>query len=215
MLLDTSSSKPEMEQSLNSLNKSFGSIGKESIDEALHGLAKEKNYDLLNKWRMRILSILNTRMKVHNYHDYKLDIHTNYGWVNPDDLSANTVIVSYMPVVEKVKIQIIMNEENPTRDATQNNSVDINPDDGVVQVEESKTEGTGELGLVAERLLTKDQAKIIFNKFDWNMDKLIDHIYLNTTAKGAKLIKLADPAQVKKIMYHNTIEVSDQRMHQT
>ena len=47
------------------------------------------------------------------------------------------------------------------------------------------------------------------------MDKLIDHIYINMTAKGGKLIKLADPAQVKKIMYHNTIEVKDQRMNQT
>ena len=41
------------------------------------------------------------------------------------------------------------------------------------------------------------------------MDKLIDHIYINMTAKGTKLIKLADPAQIKKIMYHNTIEVTD------
>lgn len=106
MLLDTNSSKRDMEKSIGSLNKSFGSIGKESIDEALHGLAKEKNHDLINRWRMRIMSILNTRLKNldDNYPDFQLDIHTNYGWVNPDDLSANTVIVSYLPVVEKVKV---------------------------------------------------------------------------------------------------------------
>ena len=73
MLLDTSSSKHELDiPSLNSLNKSFGSIGKESLNEAMHGLAKEKNYDLLNKWKMRILSIFNTRPKNidQNYPDY-------------------------------------------------------------------------------------------------------------------------------------------------
>lgn len=124
MLLDTSSSKREIEKSFNSLNNSFGSIGKESLDEALNGLAKEKNHDLINRWRMRIQSILNTKLKnmEETYPDYQLDIHTNFGWVNPDDLSANTVVISYMPVIEKVKIQIILNEEqgySAAREATQ------------------------------------------------------------------------------------------------
>ena len=72
MLLDTSSSKREIEKSFNSLNKSFGSIGKESLDEALNSLAKEKNHDLINRWRMRIQSILNTKLKniEENYPDY-------------------------------------------------------------------------------------------------------------------------------------------------
>ena len=73
---------------------------------------------------MRIQSILNTKLKnmEETYPDYQLDIHTNFGWVNPDDLSANTVVISYMPVIEKVKIQIILNEEqgySAAREATQ------------------------------------------------------------------------------------------------
>ena len=79
----------------------------------------------------------------------------------------------------------------------------------VVLNEDSKTNEAVDAQNFAERLMTKEQATLIFKKFDWNMDKLIDHIYINMTAKGGKLIKLADPAQVKKIMYHNTIEVKD------
>ena len=95
-----------------------------NIDTQWFGNKLKKNHDLINRWRMRIQSILNTKLKnmEENYPDYQLDIHTNFGWVNPDDLSANTVVISYMPVIEKVKIQIILNEEqgfSAAREATQ------------------------------------------------------------------------------------------------
>mmetsp|Transcript_30069 Transcript_30069/g.45950 ORF Transcript_30069/g.45950 Transcript_30069/m.45950 type:complete len:98 (+) Transcript_30069:531-824(+) len=72
---------------------------------------------------------------------------------------------------------------------------------------------------VAIRRMTKDQAKEVFNKFSWNLESLIDHLYVKKPSQQAgdaslsieksqsssprkrlAQIYIADPKQVKRVI---------------
>ena len=56
--------------------------------------------------------------------------------------------------------------------------------------------------LLYQRKIPRAQAIDIFKRFEWSMDKLIDHMYTTTEGTGRRCtdIKLADPVQVKRIL---------------
>ena len=54
---------------------------------------------------------------------------------------------------------------------------------------------SGEELVSREKILTREEAKTMFGKFDWNIESVVDHIYIKDGT-----IKLADPVQVKRIM---------------
>lgn len=71
---------------------------------------------------------------------------------------------------------------------------------------------------VAEKFLHRNEAIKTFHKFDWNMASVIDHLYLDyeipspgkaenndggiRVSRMKPEIKLADPVEVRKVMYN-------------
>lgn len=62
-----------------------------------------KNHSGRNKNMTRLLSILNSKG------DKEAEIFTLSQWINPDDLSANKVTVTFSPKDQMVSIRIIQN----------------------------------------------------------------------------------------------------------
>jgi hypothetical protein len=60
---------------------------------------------------------------------------------------------------------------------------------------EDKIMATNEKAYNYQKFLAREDAKDIFAKFQWNIEKLVDHMYLSSGE-----IKLADPLQVKRIV---------------
>ena len=67
---------------------------------------------------------------------------------------------------------------------------------------------------MSEKLICRTEAIKIFQKFDWNMAMLTDHVYLdseipspNRNDGGIRVsrmkpeVKLADPVEVRKVMF--------------
>ena len=69
---------------------------------------------------------------------------------------------------------------------------------------------------VSEKFISRNEAVKVFQKFDWNMALLIDHVYLDCElpspgkdegSSGIRVsrmkpeVKLADPLEVRKVMF--------------
>ena len=63
----------------------------------------EKDHVFINKEKTRVKSILNTKQT--STAD-KIDIFCNDNWTNPEDLSKNKIIISFIPSLQHVLITV-------------------------------------------------------------------------------------------------------------
>jgi len=196
-------------KSLQSLH-SFEQFGNEvSLEEAIMSLAPLRDHQRINKWQTKVQSILNTRRR-----NGQIDIHSVDDWTNPDDLSLNRVVVAYHPAKQHVRISVFQNVAVSGGAIDLQNPVDMDDDDDVEPERIVRNERSFDKSLphdlIYRRKIPRAQAIDIFKRFDWSMDKLIDHMYIATegTGRGAAKIKLADPVQVKRILVRHQMKNS-------